>query len=65
MKLQEAVADHIHSLNFGYKVQLRTEKVDYFNALAEFVDPHTVLIHERKGNQVRKKRSFSSPNLFV
>jgi thioredoxin reductase (NADPH) len=52
VKLQQAVADYIASLNWGYKVQLRTEKVEYINALAEFVDPHTIHIREKKGNKV-------------
>eukprot|EP00029_Vermamoeba_vermiformis_P005557 TRINITY_DN1963_c0_g1_i1.p1 TRINITY_DN1963_c0_g1~~TRINITY_DN1963_c0_g1_i1.p1 ORF type:complete len:507 (-),score=151.68 TRINITY_DN1963_c0_g1_i1:275-1795(-) len=49
--LQQAVGDHIGSLNWGYKVQLRTEGVEYLNALATFVDPHTVHLKEKKGSK--------------
>lgn len=50
--MQQAVGDHIGSLNWGYKVQLRTEGVEYLNALATFVDPHTVHLKEKKGSKV-------------
>ena len=36
--------DHIGSLNWGYRVQLRDKKVDYKNAYAEFVDTHKVKV---------------------
>ena len=36
--------DHIGSLNWGYKVQLRDQKVDFKNAYAEFVDTHKVKV---------------------
>lgn len=55
-KLQQAVADHIQSLNWGYKVQLRSEKVEYLNALGEFLDPHTILIREKKGNKMLERK---------
>eukprot|EP00003_Mantamonas_plastica_P006322 TRINITY_DN1512_c1_g1_i5.p2 TRINITY_DN1512_c1_g1~~TRINITY_DN1512_c1_g1_i5.p2 ORF type:complete len:426 (+),score=154.80 TRINITY_DN1512_c1_g1_i5:1871-3148(+) len=40
--LRDNVADHIGSLNFGYRVQLGDHKVDYKNMFAKFVDEHTV-----------------------
>ena len=36
--------DHIGSLNWGYRVQLRDKKVDYKNAYAEFVNANTVKV---------------------
>lgn len=42
------VTNYIRSLNFSYKVSLRSAKVDYLEATASFVDPHTI--------------SFSSPS---
>jgi len=36
--------DHIASLNFNYKVQLRSAKVTYHNAYAEFIGPHRIKV---------------------
>lgn len=36
--------DHIGSLNWGYRVQLRDKKVNYVNAYAEIVDSHTIKV---------------------
>ena len=36
------VQDHIASLNWGYRTELRTNGIEYVNALAKFIDPHTV-----------------------
>ncbi|EKX36093.1 hypothetical protein GUITHDRAFT_90077 [Guillardia theta CCMP2712] len=48
------VQDYISGLNFRYRTELRTKKVDYLNALAVFVDEHTVELTDRKGNVSRK-----------
>ena len=40
--LRQTVKDYILSLNFGYKKALRDKAVEYINAYASFVDPHTV-----------------------
>jgi len=37
-----SVQDHIHKLNFGYRVQLREKKVKYLNKLGTFVGPHEI-----------------------
>lgn len=39
----ENVQNHIGSLNWGYRVALRSNAVDYVNGLAVFEDPHTVV----------------------
>jgi hypothetical protein len=39
-----AIQAHIGSLNWGYRVALREKKVEYINAFAEFVDPHTLKV---------------------
>mmetsp|Transcript_8169 Transcript_8169/g.13207 ORF Transcript_8169/g.13207 Transcript_8169/m.13207 type:complete len:506 (+) Transcript_8169:863-2380(+) len=49
--LVTAVQNHIGSLNWGYRVQLREKKVDYFNALASFVDQNTIKAIDKKGMQ--------------
>uniref|UniRef100_A0A183AEW3 thioredoxin-disulfide reductase (NADPH) n=1 Tax=Echinostoma caproni TaxID=27848 RepID=A0A183AEW3_9TREM len=38
----ESVGNHIHSLNWGYRTQLRDINVEYINAFAELVDSHTI-----------------------
>lgn len=43
-KLVTGVQDHIGSLNWGYRVQLRDKNVKYINAFGEFVDPHTIKV---------------------
>ena len=48
-KMVEAIQDHIHSLNWGYKVQLRQENVKYYNKLATFVDKHTLKLIDKEG----------------
>lgn len=40
--LVQGIQDHIGSLNWGYRVQLRERKITYLNAFATFVDAHTV-----------------------
>ena len=42
----EAIQAHIGSLNWGYRVALREKKVNYLNAFAEFVDPHTLKVNK-------------------
>jgi thioredoxin/glutathione reductase (selenoprotein) len=43
------VQDHIKSLNFGYRTQMREEKVKYLNKLGSFVDQHTLETLDSKG----------------
>lgn len=52
-KMLQGVQDHIGSINWGYRVELRSKQVDYFNALGSFVDPHTIECKDRKGVVVR------------
>uniref|UniRef100_A0A2C9JBD2 thioredoxin-disulfide reductase (NADPH) n=1 Tax=Biomphalaria glabrata TaxID=6526 RepID=A0A2C9JBD2_BIOGL len=40
--MKNAVQDHIGSLNWGYRVQLRDKKVNYVNAYAQIVDKNTI-----------------------
>lgn len=50
--MRNAIQDHIGSLNWGYRVQLRDKKVDYKNAYAEFVDAHKVKAVDKKGKEI-------------
>ena len=40
--MQTLIGNYIRSLNFSYKVQLRSANVTYLDGLAQFVDPHTI-----------------------
>jgi len=52
-KMVNGVQDHIASLNFGYRSELRSKNVTYFNALATFVDEHTVECTDSDGKKTR------------
>ena len=43
------VQDHIHKLNFGYRVDLRTKKVKYLNALGRLTGPNAIACTNKKG----------------
>ncbi len=45
------VQDHIKSLNFGYRVEMRDKGVTYLNKLGRFVDEHTIEISDQKGKK--------------
>jgi len=53
-----AVQNHIGSLNWGYKVQLREKSVTYLNAYAEFVDEHTLKTTDKKGKEKQLTAKF-------
>ena len=42
--MKEAVQAYIGSLNWGYRVQLRSRSVTYINSYGELLDPHTVKV---------------------
>lgn len=48
-KMVTSVQDYIGSLNWGYRVALRDNKVTYLNARGEFVDAHTILCTKKNG----------------
>jgi len=48
-KLVEGVQDHIGSLNWGYRTELRSAGVTYINAKGRFLDAHTVECTDKKG----------------
>merc|ERR1719326_1118827 len=43
------VDNYIKSINWGYKTELRSKKVKYYNAFATFVDAHTVELTNKAG----------------
>jgi thioredoxin reductase (NADPH) len=48
-KMVSSVQMHIKSLNWGYKSELSTMGIKYFNAYASFVDAHTIQVDNGKG----------------
>ena len=42
--MRDNIQNHIGSLNFNYRVQLRDKKVDYLNAYGQFVNKHTIKV---------------------
>jgi pyruvate/2-oxoglutarate dehydrogenase complex dihydrolipoamide dehydrogenase (E3) component len=40
--MQTLIGNYIKSLNFSYKVHLRSANVTYFEGLAQFLDEHTI-----------------------
>lgn len=66
-----AIQEHIRSLNFGYRSQLRSKgvwlgcvwrrvcdaaQVTYMNALGKMVDPHTIVATDKKGKETVRER---------
>lgn len=49
--LRDNVQDHIRSLNFGYKVQLRDNNITYLNKLGKFISKHELEVTDKKGNK--------------
>lgn len=47
----QAIQDHVHSLNWGYKVQLRQQNVKYYNKYASFIDKNTLKLTDKSGNE--------------
>lgn len=45
----QKIQDYIRSLNFKYRVDLRSKGVEYHNALGRFVDAHTIELKDRRG----------------
>lgn len=48
-EMRENVQNHIRSLNFKYRVDLREKKVSYLNKLGQFKDTHTLSVTDKKG----------------
>ncbi|KHJ49475.1 pyridine nucleotide-disulfide oxidoreductase [Trichuris suis] len=50
--LRGAVQNHIRSLNWGHRVQLNENNVDYMNAYGTFIDSHTLQAVSDKKKEV-------------
>ncbi|GBP63590.1 Thioredoxin reductase 1, mitochondrial [Eumeta japonica] len=59
--LTTSVQNHIKSVNWVTKVDLRDKKIEYINGLGEFKDPHTVIATLKNGN----KREITAKNIVL
>ncbi|XP_064544932.1 thioredoxin reductase 2, mitochondrial [Drosophila montana] len=50
-KLVKSVQDHIKSVNWVTRVDLRDKKVEYVNSIGRFVNPHTIEYIEKQGER--------------
>jgi len=57
-KMVKAINAKIQSMNRGYVAQLRSKRVDYYNALGEFVNKNTVKLTYGDGKTETKTASF-------
>lgn len=51
--MKSNIQDHIGSLNWNYRVQLRSKSVTYVNGYATFIDPHTIKTVNKKGKETQ------------
>ncbi|XP_026329395.1 thioredoxin reductase 2, mitochondrial isoform X3 [Hyposmocoma kahamanoa] len=49
--LTESVQNHIKSVNWVTRVDLRDKKIEYINGLGEFKDPHTIVATLKNGSK--------------
>ncbi|XP_028038155.1 thioredoxin reductase 1, mitochondrial isoform X2 [Bombyx mandarina] len=59
--LTEAVQNHIKSVNWVTRVDLREKKIDYVNGLGEFKDPHTLIATLKNGS----KKEITAKNIVI
>ncbi|XP_041347588.1 thioredoxin reductase 1, cytoplasmic-like [Gigantopelta aegis] len=48
-EMVQGIQDHIGSLNWNYRVQLRDKDVNYVNAYGEFIGPHKIKATNKRG----------------
>ncbi|XP_038054718.1 thioredoxin reductase 2, mitochondrial-like isoform X2 [Patiria miniata] len=60
-EMVEAVQNHVRSLNWGHRVQLKDKRVEYLNAKGTFVDEHTVKAVMRNGDE----RTLTAGNIVL
>lgn len=46
------VQNYVKSMNWGYRVQLKSKNVSYINAFGSFADAHTIRAVEKTGKEV-------------
>lgn len=61
LELVQSVQNHVKSINFGYKVQLRSERVEYINARGRLLDAHSVEALTSTGEQ----RTLTADHILI
>ncbi|XP_061711823.1 thioredoxin reductase 2, mitochondrial isoform X2 [Cydia pomonella] len=59
--LTESVQNHIKSVNWVTRVDLRDKKIEYINGLGEFKDPHTLIATLKNGT----KKELTARNIVI
>ncbi|XP_063359796.1 thioredoxin reductase 1, mitochondrial-like isoform X4 [Cydia amplana] len=59
--LTESVQNHIKSVNWVTRVDLRDKKIEYINGLGEFKDPHTLIATLKNGT----KKELTARNVVI
>ncbi|XP_045542761.1 thioredoxin reductase 1, mitochondrial isoform X2 [Papilio machaon] len=59
--LTEAVQNHIKSVNWVTRVDLRDKKIEYINGLGEFKDAHTIVATMKNGS----KKELTAKNVVI
>lgn len=59
--LTEAVQNHIKSVNWVTRVDLREKKIEYINGLGEFKDKHTIVATLKNGS----KKELTAKNIVI
>ncbi|XP_013140297.1 PREDICTED: thioredoxin reductase 1, mitochondrial isoform X4 [Papilio polytes] len=59
--LTEAVQNHIKSVNWVTRVDLRDKKIEYINGLGEFKDAHTIVATLKNGS----KKELTAKNVVI
>nr|XP_017034783.1 thioredoxin reductase 1, mitochondrial isoform X2 [Drosophila kikkawai] len=57
-KLVQSVQNHIKSVNWVTRVDLRDKKVEYINGLGSFVDTHTLVAKMKSGERTLTAQTF-------
>lgn len=59
--MKNNIQDHIGSLNWGYRVQLRDKNVEYINGKGTFLDPHKIHVVQKN----KKVREITAKKICV
>lgn len=59
--MKNNIQDHIGSLNWAYRVELRDKKVEYINAYGEFIDEHKLLLTKKN----KKTQEITAKNIVI
>lgn len=60
-RMKDEIQNYIKSINFNYRVELRSKQVEYLNSYGTFIDPHTIRAVDKKGNE----KILTSENFII